>query len=162
VLNTVNHPLPFASQAIFVAVRLAVEIVAGMPHYLEVMRDSAMLMQQARQVCLRLEQSVGLLASVQPVDLVDGSETCRRHAPQFIVAFCNLVIAVLLPLQLTYWYERHAKAAYVEAAVLRGLRPGLRLEPAVRPAAVAVYAIAWLAAAWWASWLYAAAVGLVL
>jgi hypothetical protein len=67
-------------------------------------------------MCWTIPLPVGLLVNVMPPNPSTGlSLACGPYQTEFTLAFCYMSISILLPLHLTYWYERQCKAAFLKA-----------------------------------------------
>lgn len=162
-LHAINHPLPMALQLSFVLTRTALDLAITLP-------DAAVMIKQlgfvdkAQTTCHALDNTVGLLVNVVPPHPVTGdSLACGPYKTEFALAFCYVSIAILLPLHLTYWYERHCKAAFLVAQrqhqdfaddSLQQPAPKVVLS-AVTPTTRFACVLVSVMAAWWLCILYA-------
>jgi hypothetical protein len=114
-LNTINHPLPFYWQTAAVCIKLSMDLVYIVP------RTAVRLRLQghgdrAHSACVVLDNTVGLLANVLPPEPhTNHSAACGQRSLEFILSFTCVVISVLLPLHLTFWYERRCKSAFLRS-----------------------------------------------
>ena len=142
-LNAINHGLPFTLQSLFVLAKAALDLVAVLPAFVAVAK-SAQVEGLARTACSHIElwfAPIARLASLSP-----DSSMCAAHATEFVFSFTAVLIGVVLPLHLSFWYELSCKAEFLESQLVPG--GGLKLLPAVRPGVVLIYVVASLTMAW--------------
>lgn len=130
-LNTMNHPLPFFWQTAAVGIKLSLDLVYILPRAAVRRLRLQGHGDRAHSACVVLDNTVGLLANVLPPEPhTNLSAACGQHSLEFILTFTCVVISVLLPLHLTFWYERRCKAVFLRTQRRR------RSSPAVKQQAV--------------------------
>ena len=153
--NAVNHALPFRSQVFFVILNACIYLTLGVPEWIAMCKRYG-LAKHAQELCVKAES--GFLIIARLMSPPPHNSICGAHAMDFVLSFVFMVIGVLVPLHLTYWYELRCKARYVQARIMPpGAPRRLVLPPPAHPAEVAVYVLASLVLCWalcsvWAIW----------
>jgi hypothetical protein len=126
----------------FVVLKASMDISVGLPATVGIAR-SFEFDQHARHMCHLVETCFAPIAKVVSLR---GADMCTTHPSAFVFCFACCLIGVLLPCHLTYWYELHCRAVWVESRMLVGSHR--RLLPAVQPWTVMMYVAASVSLTW--------------
>jgi hypothetical protein len=162
-LHAINHPLPMVLQLPFVLTRMILDLSITLPEA-AIMIKQLGFVDKAQSTCHVLDNTVGLLSNVVPPHPSTGdSLACGPYKTEFALAFCYVSISILLPLHLTYWYERQCKTAFLIAQSQQQetvddpqQHPAPKADlSVVRPTTRLACVLVTVMAAWWLSILYA-------
>jgi hypothetical protein len=141
-IDDAAHLPRLSPQLPFVVLKASMDISVGVPAVVQAAR-SLSLDQHARHLCHLVETCFAPIAKVVSLR---GTNMCTTHPNEFVSSFLFILGGVLLPCHLTYWYELHYRALWIESRMLVGSHR--RLLPAVQPVAVMMYVAASVSLTW--------------
>lgn len=108
-MSALYHPVPFAYLLPVSIITLCVDIY-GYHHHKMVLLQAVNAQPLLGKACSTLS---AILAS-PTLDTPHRINFCEAHAITVVPAFVFVVVAILLPLHLTYWQEMSAKQVYLQ------------------------------------------------
>ena len=109
--------------------KIGIELGIGLPAQFKGGWRALEFDREAGQLCRALEFA---LAPVAKAVSLPGPSVCTVRPTEFVFCFMFCLVAVLLPCHLTYWYELHCRALWLEAKMLGGGRRRL-VDPQAGP-----------------------------
>jgi hypothetical protein len=113
-LNTLNHPLPLRPQLVITVIKATFDMTHTVPAAAAALTRLG-FEPHAHTTCKALDDTIGLFANIASLAQMPGiSHVCARHTMEFVLAIAFMALTVVVPLQLTYWYERQCKLGFLQ------------------------------------------------
>jgi hypothetical protein len=140
-MSALYHPAPF-KHLIYLSVLAFLVDCCAFHHHKHILYHAIKAQPLLAKTCSKLNAALAVpMAAMNP-----NFSICPTHAMYIIPAFVYILVAILIPLQVTYWQEEAAKLYYLKAqSGSRTCPPGL---PPALNALKALYFLMWGVVAW--------------
>lgn len=135
-LNTLNHPLPLRLQLVIIMIKATFNLAHNIPAAAAALARLG-CEPLAHTTCKALDNTLGLFVNIAPQALSPGfGHVCARHTMEFVLALAYMALTVVVPLHLTYWYERQCKLGFLHrTAAARPQQDAASADPGTWPPA---------------------------